>query len=75
MYTRHWEEEDGWLVTSSVSIHYDKMPPNNLYVRGEQRPGIIRMRTTQGNKAELQWLLNSDIKVMYYKHVVLLAKI
>ena len=63
VYVRHWEEEDGWLVTRTISIVYDKMPPNKLYVRGEQKPGIIRMRNTKDNKAELQWVLNSAIKV------------
>lgn len=65
MYLRHWEEEDGWLVTSSISVKYPNAPDGSQYVRGEQRPGIMRMRAVPGDKAELQWLLNSDVKVRY----------
>ena len=63
VYLRHFAEVDGWMCASSVSVIDSAMPPVKHYVRGEQKPGLIRMRSTPDNKCEFEWLLNSDFKM------------
>lgn len=60
---RHWEQLDGWYITSSVSVDLPSMPPHPKYVRGEQRPGVIRLKHVDTNKVFMEWLLNSNLKV------------
>ena len=52
VYLRHFAEVNGWMCASSVSVIDSAMPPVKHYVRGEQKPGLIRMRSTPDNKWE-----------------------
>ena len=52
VYLRHFAEVDGWMCARSVSVIDPAMPPVKHYVRGEQKPGLIRMRSTPDNKWE-----------------------
>lgn len=65
VYLRHWEQSDGWYITSSVSTEYSAMPQERKFVRGEQGPSVIRMKDLTSNKLRLEWLLNTNLKVRY----------
>ena len=70
---RHWEQLDGWYVTSSVGVEHPSMPPQAKYVRGLQGPGIMRLKDISENRHRMEWLLNTNLKVLLYSLSLLIG--
>lgn len=62
VYVMHYVQKDGWYVSAYVSTLYPTMPPQKGHVRGEQRPGLTRMRDIGPNKCHIESLLDTDLK-------------
>ncbi|XP_067938351.1 stAR-related lipid transfer protein 3-like isoform X2 [Watersipora subatra] len=59
---RHWEQLDGWYITSSMGATHPSMPEQPKYVRGEQGPGVMRLKDVDTNKHQLEWMVNTNLK-------------
>ena len=71
MIIRHWEKRDDCYLTVSISTAHDLMPAQAKYVRGEQGPTVIRMTPLESGRFKLEWLLNTNLKVLRLFHILL----